>query len=226
LLCSIGLALPIVLVYAGQFVRSKRKSFPVMLAFLITGSVGILFYNLFPACGPQHLLPQRFPFFPLPIGTIARVYLKPVAIEGPCHAIPSLPMAWTLLAWWYSRGLTWWERSIAMTFLVFTGVATLGTGEHYFVDLVVAFPLALLIEAIGSSSRSYRDPQRVSAFLFGLAVTLACLVALRDREKLFWASPVVPWALAAATIALASMRHSKLQEKSGADQNEESASCQ
>jgi len=99
-LCYVGLAWLIVLVYSGQLVRIKRKSFPAMLAFPVTGSVGILFYYRFLACKPPYLFHQRFPFFPLPIGDIARVYLEPAAIEGPHNANPSLHMDWTLLAWW------------------------------------------------------------------------------------------------------------------------------
>jgi hypothetical protein len=57
-------------------------------------------------------------------------------------------MAWVLLVWWYSRALSWWERSIAFFFLFFTVLATLGTGEHYLIDLVVAFPFAVFVEAL------------------------------------------------------------------------------
>ncbi len=62
LLAYVGLAIPITLVYAGRLVRFSEKAFPSMLAFLITGPVGVVFYNLFPAGGPRNLLPQAFPF--------------------------------------------------------------------------------------------------------------------------------------------------------------------
>src|ERR1700674_3800662 len=47
LLVYVGLAIPIALVYAGRLVAFKERAFPAMLAFLITGPVGMLFYNLF-----------------------------------------------------------------------------------------------------------------------------------------------------------------------------------
>jgi hypothetical protein len=216
LIFYIGLAIPISLVYGGQLVRVRSKAFPAMLAFLITGPVGILFYNLFPAAGPHNLFQQNFPLHPLQTSIVARLLLEPAAVQGPRNAMPSLHMAWTLLAWWYSRGLSWWERTIAFAFVAFTVLSTLGTGEHWFIDLVVAFPFSLLIEALCAYSLSWKDSQRLAAFFFGLGATLAWLAALRYGSRLFWTSPIVAWALVVATIALSCIRQSKLQQAVGA----------
>jgi len=110
-------------------------------------------------------------------------------------------MAWVLLVWWYSRGLSWWERGVAFAFLVFTVLATLGTGEHYLVDLVVAFPFAVLVEAVCSFSLSWKDRRRLAAILGGLLGTLIWLVALRYGTRFFWVSPLVPWGSCLCTIA-------------------------
>jgi hypothetical protein len=209
LLAYIGLAVPIAVVYSGQLVRFKEKAWPVMLAFLITGPLGIVFYNFFPACGPVHVF-AGFPFQQFPTADLPRLLLEPVAVVGPRNAIPSLHMAWTLLAWWYSRGLSWWERAIALTFLALTVVATMGTGEHYFVDLIVAFPFALMIQALCAYPLKWKDARRVASFSVGLLVTLAWLIALRYSPRLFWTSVLVPWALVAATVALASLRQAEL----------------
>ncbi len=210
LLVYVGLAIPISLVYAGLLVRFRRKAFPAMLAFLITGPLGILFYNLFPACGPHALFQQGFPFHPFPMAAAPRLHLESMVVAGPRNAIPSLHMAWVLLAWWYSRGLSWLERLIVLTFLVFTAFATLGTGEHWFVDLIVAFPFALLIQAIAAYPLSWKNGRRAAAFLFGLLCTLSWLIMLRYGASFFWTSALVPWALAAATVALTMVRHAKL----------------
>jgi hypothetical protein len=210
LLVYVGLAIPISLVYAGRLVRLKEKAFPAMLAFLITGPVGVLFYNLFPACGPHALFQQGFPYHPFPMEQASRLLLEPLAVVGPRNAIPSLHMAWALLAWWYSRGLSWLERSIAFAFLAITAFATLGTGEHWFVDLIVAFPFALMIQGICAYSLSWKDSRRVSAFCLGLFGTLGWLIMLRFTPKLFWTSAIIPWGLAAASVGLVSIRRSKL----------------
>jgi hypothetical protein len=212
LLAYVGLAIPISLVYAGRLIRFKEKAFPAMLAFLITGPMGILFYNLFPACGPLALFRQGFPFVAFPMADAPRLLLEPTAIAGARNAMPSLHMAWMLLAWWYSRGLSWFERLIVFSFLGFTAFATLGTGEHWFVDLVVAFPFALLIQGICAYRVPWKDSRRLAAFFFGLLGTLAWLVMLRYGAKFFWTSPIIPWGIAAATVTLACIRQAKLDQ--------------
>jgi PAP2 superfamily len=212
LLAYVGLAIPISLVYAGRLVRFGREALPAMLAFLITGPVGILFYNLFPACGPHALFQQGFPFHPFPMAVAPRLHLEAMVVAGPRNAIPSLHMAWVLLAWWYSRGLSWFERLIVLAFLLLTIFSTLGTGEHWFVDLIVAFPFALFIQAIAAYPLPWKDARRAAAFLFGLLSTLGWLIMLRYGASFFWTSALVPWALAAATVALTMLRQAKLDQ--------------
>jgi len=202
----LGLPISIALVYAGQLVRKREKAFPAMLAFLFTGPVGILFYNLFPAVSPHALFGRNFPLHPLPVSEVARLFLEPIPLQGPRNAIPSLHLAWTLLAWWYSRGLSSWERAIAMAFLAFTALATLGTGEHYFIDLIVAFPFALMMQALCEYSLSWKDTRRLTALLFGALGTLGWFAALRYAGKFFWTSPAIPWLLAGATVVLTILR--------------------
>lgn len=210
LLVYVGLAIPISLVYAGLLIRFKRKAFPAMLAFLITGPIGILFYNLFPSCGPHALFQQGFPFHVFPMDQAPRLHLESMAVAGPRNAIPSLHMAWVLLAWWYSRGLSWLERLIVLIFGAFTAFATLGTGEHWFIDLIVAFPFALFIQAIAAYSLSWKDSRRAAAFLFGLLYTFGWLVMLRYEPKFFWTSPLLPWVLATTTVVLTIIRQANL----------------
>jgi hypothetical protein len=206
LIAYIGLALPIAMVYAGRLVRFRQAALPVMYAFLIVGPVGIVLYNFFPACGPHSLFGPAFPFRPFPLENLPRLVLEPVAIPGPRNAMPSLHLAWTLLAWWYSKGLSWIERAVAFAFLAWTVMATLGTGEHWFADLIVAFPFALAIQAVCASDVSWKDATRQTALALGLGGTACWLIALRYAPKLFWMSPLVPWTLSAATIALVSWR--------------------
>jgi PAP2 superfamily protein len=196
----IALPIPIALVYAEQLARKREKALPVMLAFLIAGPLGVVFYNLYPATGPVHVFAQDFPFHPLSIASAARLLLDPVPIAGPRNAIPSLQMAWCLLAWWYARDLSWLTKGVVFAFLFFTVLATLGTGAHYFIDLVVAFPFALLILAICSFSLRWNEKQRMVASLFGGLGTLVWLGVLRFGIRFFWTSPAVPWALIAATV--------------------------
>ncbi|HEY2544640.1 MAG TPA: phosphatase PAP2 family protein, partial [Candidatus Acidoferrum sp.] len=58
----IGLPMVIALVYAGQLLRDRKRAVSAMLAFLVTGPVGVIFYNLLPALGPIHIFLGRFPW--------------------------------------------------------------------------------------------------------------------------------------------------------------------
>jgi hypothetical protein len=206
LIAYMGLAIPITLIYAGRLLKEGTKAFSSMLAFLIMGPVGILFYNFFPVSGPHALFGRRFPFTPLPYDKLVHVVLEPAAIAGVRNGMPSLHLAWTLLAWWYSRKLSPVERAIAFLFLGLTAFATMGTGEHWLADLVVAFPFALMIKALCAYELPFKDARRRTAFFFGLAATLAWLLLIRYCTRLFWTSPVVPWSLIAGTLALTTIR--------------------
>jgi len=199
----VGLPIPIALVYSGQLLRVREKAFSAMAAFLLTGPVGIIFYNLFPAMGPIHLVGRAFPFHPLDASMFRLMFLEPVAIHGPRNAIPSLHMGWVLLTWWYSRGLSIFERVIVMLFVIFTFCATMGLGEHYFIDLVVAFPFALLMVALCAWPPAWANRVRLAVLLLTLLTILLWFVALRYAPHFFWTSPAIPWLLCAFTVASA-----------------------
>jgi hypothetical protein len=209
LIFYIGLPIPIALIYAGRVLRTREKAIPSFIAFLATGPAGVIFYNVLPALGPVHVFKEAFPWHPLSTAQVAKLLLEPIAVAGAPNAIPSLHMAWVLLVWWYSRGLSWWERTIAFAFLFFTVLATLGTGEHYFVDLIVAFPFAVLMEALCEFSQPLKNSARVCAF--GLLATLTWLLTLRYAPGIFWSSAILPWTLCAATIAASLFCERQLQ---------------
>jgi len=197
----ISLPLPLALVYASQLRRQKGKALAVMIAFLATGPIGVLCYNMLPACGPVHLFGAAFPWSPLSTAEAMQLNIVPVIMQGARNAIPSLHMTWVLLVWWNSRGLSRWVRVIAMIYVALTVLATLGTGEHYFIDLVVAFPFSLAVQALSSYSIPMSHRDRRVAFVFGTFATLIWLALLSFNTTIFWISPIIPWSMIAVTIA-------------------------
>jgi hypothetical protein len=183
----------------------------------------VIFYNVLPALGPAHLFGKAFPWHPLTVEQSSRLFLEPMPLSGAPNAIPSLHMAWVLLVWWYSRGLSCWERSVAFAFVFFTVLATMGTGEHYFIDLVVAFPFALLMEALCSFELPFKEPRRLTALGWGLFVTLGWLLALRFSVHAFWHSPAIPWILCAATVAVSLFFEGKLWRAATLEKSEKVA---
>lgn len=199
----VGLALPLGLVYAGHLRKRGARALPFMVATLAAGPAAIVMYNLFPAIGPHNLLGESFPFHGLSTEQARRLFVEAITVPGgECNAMPSLHMGWTLLAWWNARGLSWPRRMTALLFVVFTFVATLGTGEHWFIDLVVAVPFMVALQAACWFTTRWRDPRRWIPFASGGAAVATWLLLLRYATKLFWLSPAIPWGLAALTVVL------------------------
>lgn len=197
----IAFPLSIAVVFGGQLVRNRKIVLSAMTAFLLTGPVGVIFYTICPALGPSYLFTSRYPWNPLTMDQASRLVLESLAIPGLRNSMPSLHIAWVLLAWWYSKGLSMWERSIAACFLVFTVFSTLGSGEHYLIDLVVACPFSLFIYALSAFHVRWANRSRSTAVVAGVGLTLVWIWILRVNVKLFWISPVVPWLACLTTVS-------------------------
>src|SRR5260370_19900486 len=217
----IGLPMVLAMVVAGHLLHGSKAAIPAMAAFLVTAPVGVIFYNLFPALGPTYIFGPRFPWTPLTLDQAARLLLEPILVAGYRNAMPSLHIAWVLLAWGFSRGLSVWERSIAMVFVVFTSLATLGSAGPYFIVRAGAFPLALVVYALCTCPFGWTQQRKV-AFGLGLALTLAWFAVLRQGVKLFWVSPILPWLACLATVAGVVILEQRLERGSATNASQES----
>lgn len=122
---------PIVLTLAYLSTHRRRE---LLRALLLSGALGIVCYGLAPAAGP------RFTFPAYPWHGVVDVP-RPLFITGAIpNCMPSLHLTWALLAAHYSR----WRLAM-WALAVLTGVATLGLGEHYAIDLMAAVPFTALL---------------------------------------------------------------------------------
>jgi len=107
-------------------------------------------YIVFPVAGPQY----AFRTFP----DSAPVNFEPhvVHLQAIPNGVPSVHMTLAILVLVFSRrwpigaGLGW-------TFVLLTVAATMGLGEHYLLDLVVAVPYAALVIYLGGYSMRNED---------------------------------------------------------------------
>ncbi len=171
--------------------RGDRGSSSVnaMHAFAVAGIAGFILYQACPAEGPVYSFATRFPDH---LPDWRDVSLAPYLSAGVHNAIPSMHMTWALLVLWSALELGPLAIAIASSFAGFTALATLGSGEHYLVDLVVAVPLAF---AVWSAFR--RDKLRVA---LGLGLTCGWLIYLRSGTFLLCPG-IVNWMFIAATFA-------------------------
>jgi hypothetical protein len=172
-------ALPLAMAIAFAMERSRpaRRNASIMLAFMIAAVGGFALYNLFPAAGPIHVFGRQFPYaFP----ATGQAPYQLVAIgDAPRNAMPSVHIAMALLILWNSRlGPRVW-RVLAALLLGITVLATLGFGEHYLVDLLVAVPFALGAAALAASGLPWKTPVRAASAGLGFAMVAGWLMYLR-----------------------------------------------
>ena len=131
--------LPAWLFAACYIQQQKEKATAVNVAAVILAiSAGCIGYFILPAVGPRSFYGHLWPFTPLHgMDTGTQSYFAPDIVR---NCMPSLHTAWVMAAWLAAR------RFSTGCFLFFsfiaaaTLIATLGLGEHYLVDLVVAIP--------------------------------------------------------------------------------------
>jgi hypothetical protein len=195
--CSLAyesLPLAVSLIYAYE--RSGGRPVPVRVlpAFLGGGAAVYVLYNLLPATGPHYVFGAAFPeHLPAP----GAPHLVAIG-EAARNAIPSMHLACALLIFWACRYLPRWTKAAAGVYLLLTILATLGFGEHYVVDLVVAVPYALALQAICLPKP--QTGQRIT-IMTGVVLTFAWVLALRFATPVFQ-SPIFTWSATIATIAL------------------------
>jgi PAP2 superfamily len=206
------LALPffMALVCAWRISRDTRRICWYMLTvILLAGVGGWLLYNVVPGTGPIYAFGRDFPWKALPYRDLPRFVLGKMTIPTtiPRNAMPSLHVAWAVLLVWNSRKFSLLLRSAILVFLIFTVFATLGSGQHYLVDLVGSLPFALSVQAaaflVFPKECGAGKSRLVTAALAGLVLTLAWLGVVRFGVELALKTPIIPWTLLFMTASTA-----------------------
>ena len=122
------------LVLAVQYVA--ERSTLLLRACILGGLLALPFYSLFPAVGPAHAL-AGYPS--------AAIALTAVG-DAPRNCMPSMHLAWALLLAWNATSLPF--RLFGWVFVGLTVLATIGLGEHYYIDLIAAVPFSYLVQKL------------------------------------------------------------------------------
>jgi hypothetical protein len=214
-------ALPVAmaLVYAAHLRRKAVSPLSILGVYFATGLAGYFLYLAFPAAGPAYVAGPSFPNSPLSLIALRQLTLRPVPLpwQIPRNAMPSLHIAWALIVWFNCRPFARWVRTLALVFVLVTVFDTLGTGEHYLIDLVVAFPFAVAMQALCMAA-AVREP-RQHRFIIGgcTTVVIVWLVLLRYATGFFLLTPVLPWTFVIASTAISAWAASSLM--SGDERN-------
>jgi hypothetical protein len=170
--------------------RSAPRRMHLMNAFVAAGVCGFVLYQVCPAIGPLYCFKHQFPSrLPLLAGSARlEVFLSPDVH----NAMPSMHITWALLVWWSSWGLGRLAVWVASIFVALTGLAMIGFGEHYLVDIVVALPLVLLVHGICARRHVWT--------FSGTAMALSWLLFFRSGVSVL-VPPFVNWMLIGVTLA-------------------------
>jgi hypothetical protein len=185
-------------------VGAVRPPWYILTLFMLAGVGGWLLYDLLPATGPVYVFTRDFPWARLPYSELHKIVLEKVAIAPaiPRNAIPSLHVGWVILLVWNSRKFILPARIFVLLYLVLTLVATLGTGQHYLVDLIVSLPFALLMQSLVWLVLPGDRRRRITAILVGAGLVAGWFGLLRFGIPFLLQSRAIPWMLIAATMAV------------------------
>lgn len=196
-------------------IGAKRVSWHMLTVLLVAGVAGFILYNIVPGTGPIYAFARDFPWNGLPYKDLSTFALEKMSIPPgiPRNGMPSLHVGWVVLLWWNSRGFPRALRATILIYVCLTVVATLGSGQHYLVDLVVSLPFALAVQAAASYALPER-PRRITALVAGLAFTMAWLLVVRFGVPLVLKSPIIPWTLILITISITFWLESEMSKHS------------
>ena len=140
--CTLGM---LAVFIAYLWLRSEAETRDVVRVFGLNLFVAVPIYLLVPVCGPAFAFPD-FPALP------SQLSPHLIAISAPPNGIPSVHFSTALLVAWFARR---WPmgRVAGVIYVVLTAAATMGSGEHYLFDLLVAVPYAICMYRLGSKAK-------------------------------------------------------------------------
>jgi len=132
--------LPFIFVALYLFIPEPANRARLWWSTVISTAVCYIGYSLCPAAGPKYAFTALWPY-----SEPAMLHPRSDMVQGALNCMPSGHLIGALLFYWFSKTCHKYVRLACAVFLGLTLLATLGLGEHYWIDLIVAFPFALAI---------------------------------------------------------------------------------
>jgi hypothetical protein len=89
-----------------------------------------------------------------------------------------------------------------LAFVLITVFDTLALGEHYLIDLVVAFPFAVAMQALCARPARRQSRMLRTVLVGGMTLVVAWLILLRYGTNLFLLTPALPWVFVVTSTAI------------------------
>lgn len=172
---------------------SEARHAPARLAglyiqFLVATVLGFALYFFLPAVGVAYFFNAYFPLHMPPIDMVWPRWVE-FPVQTPRNAMPSLHATWAIFCLLALRYSPLWHRVLGVLVVSLMVLATLGLGEHYASDWLVALPLILLTRGLCALTLNLTNGARLSAISLGTVLLLGWLF-------LIWLAPNsldTPW---------------------------------
>jgi hypothetical protein len=178
------------IVHAFAFRANPTRVPSLLLAFLLIPFLGYPLYFALPMVGPREAWACLSPHVPFPPATVPHftsTLLSP-SIAAPRNCMPSLHTAWTLAALLEARRVSRGVCVFAAFWFGCTELATLGLGEHWLIDLVVAIPFTLVVYSLALGS--FRNPRALLPLLVMTFLIVGWIGSLAIFTAALQAEPV------------------------------------
>jgi hypothetical protein len=191
---------PILIVGIRQLNGRKPYVCSAILVSIIMTGLACIAYQFCPMIGPYH----HFGF------DFAQVYTHPDSVgysiiapmPTPRNAMPSMHFGWVFAGCilWFQSDTHFWSRLGFVLATFFMAVATLYTGEHYLIDLIVAVPFVLSSIALATTGISFKYKPRVFVIVAGYLTWFVWILFLRLQWFRFVDYPWVAYLLVFSTM--------------------------
>lgn len=190
-----------IIFYVAQLRKVERPLVDYLIVWAISTFIAYVVYHLCPVAGPIYFLGSDFP------NAIPAVADIPQGLSlvqpAPRNGVPSMHLGWALAMWLTarlmdSRILRWFSMAV----LAITILATLALGEHYLIDLVIAVPFVMAVQAACIREIQQHNPARWRVVGVGTILFLAWIIVLRFGVNLFETVPGLTWLAFGATLAV------------------------
>jgi hypothetical protein len=197
--------------------RARGVGVNLLLAYAVSGTIAAALYILCPGTGPSHVFREVFPRA-MPDAGIMPWTLSQFAPLSPRNAMPSLHFAWAVMLWRSVKGARDSIRRAVALFAVLTALATVGSGEHYLVDLIAAVPFLVALEA-ATAHRIIPLRRRIAPLTAGIGFYLLWVAIARNGPSAIpylYENTLVARFLAIATLLVPSavaLKHSDIANR-------------
>jgi hypothetical protein len=134
-------AVPLTLPLAfGAALEDSRRRHSILFAWGMASALALVCYHIWPVAGPRYAF-SGWPALPRQVSSAPMDVPEGLLRTG----MPSLHLTWAILMWRLAPDAPRWLRVVLGAFVGITVATTLGLGQHFLVDLLLALPFTVII---------------------------------------------------------------------------------